>query len=144
MTHLLSGVIFNIKSESGHGSLITKDTAPEKLLSLMNKFYEYRDVQMKILEKNPFNFGETTSINCTLINGGVQINVVAAEFTVSFDIRLGPFVDHVEFENMFKKWCEDIGGIEYHFEQKCPICEVSNADDSSIYWVAMKKAVEEM
>jgi aminoacylase len=120
-----------------------EETAAEKLLRIFNKFYEYRNSQIEILKANPLNFSETVGINATIINGGVQINVVPAEFSISFDIRIGPNVNHDEFENMIRDWCKD-DGFSIEFEQKDPYVEPTKIDDSNKYWIAMNKAMEEM
>lgn len=44
-----------------------------------------------------------------LAQGGVQFNVVPAQISVGFDIRITPTVDVVEFESMLRGWCRDAG-----------------------------------
>jgi acetylornithine deacetylase/succinyl-diaminopimelate desuccinylase-like protein len=122
-----------------------KNTAAEKLSFILSKIYEYRASQMKILEKDPLNFGDSISMNATIINGGLQINVVPAEFSVSIDIRLGTNVDHVEFEKMIRNWCEEAGGdIDIIFDMKDPYVEPTDIGETNLYWDRMKNAIEEM
>lgn len=39
-------IIFNINGNNGHGALLLKDTAPEKLRILLDRCYDYRDVNI--------------------------------------------------------------------------------------------------
>lgn len=128
----------------------------------MNRFYEYRDTQVKKLEGNAkFTIGDVTTINTTvrckfikiysqkiffqIVNGGVQSNVIPPEFKMMIDIRIALDVDHQEFEKMFKGWCEESGeGIEYSFEQKQPKVPPTKTDNSNIYWLAFRKAIDEL
>ncbi len=60
---------------------------------------DYRSEQFsKISDSVPM--GEVTNINLTMINGGVQINVVPADIKLVFDIRLAVGQDQDEFEAM--------------------------------------------
>lgn len=61
------------------------------------------------------------------------------------DIRIALDVDHHEFEKMFSLWCEEAGeGIEYFFEQKQPKVQPTKTDNSNIYWLAFRKAIDEL
>jgi aminoacylase len=122
-----------------------KDTAVEKLLIVLKKFYEYRETQMKVLEEDSLNFAESTSVNATIINGGLQINVVPAEISISFDVRLGININHDEFEKTIRDWCDQAGGdIELIFTKKDPYVEPTKTDESNLYWMRMREAIEEM
>lgn len=73
------------------------------------------------------------------------ISVVPPQFKVTVDIRLAIDVDHVEFENMLKKWCKEAGGnIEIEYEQKEPRIEPTKIDESNIYWTAFKSAIDDL
>ena len=65
----------SIGGTSGHGSLLLPDTAGEKLLHLLDRVYDLRAAeQRRALEGVPD--GQLTGINVTMLNGGVQSNVV--------------------------------------------------------------------
>lgn len=65
---------------------------------------ELRDVEERKLESNSnLGIGDVTTVNLTMLNGGVQNNVIPGELTIVFDIRLAVDVDHNEFERMVKK-----------------------------------------
>ena len=93
----------------GHGSRFIENTAAEKAQYLMNKILGYRETQKKLLEANPeFTLGDVTTVNMTMISGGVQMNVVPNEFTLGFDFRITPTTDLVEFDKMLRKWSEEV------------------------------------
>ena len=61
----------------------------------------FRAEQQKILKNNPeFSIGDVTTVNLTIINGGVQSNVVPPSLTALFDVRIAVDVDHDAFEEM--------------------------------------------
>lgn len=65
--------------------------------------------------------------------------------TAIFDCRLDPSIDHNEFEAMIKKWCEEAGSdVTYSFEQKNPKVENTKLDDSNPFWIAFKKACDDL
>lgn len=63
---------------------------------------DYRSKEIsKIGEDVPM--GDVTNINLTMINGGVQTNVVPADIKLVFDIRLAVGLDQDAFEAMARK-----------------------------------------
>lgn len=139
-------VHFTLPGAPGHGSLLLKNTAGEKVRNLFDRFIDYRNTQVKRLDDHPeLTIGDVTTVNITMINGGVQSNVVPPEYKVTVDMRLALDVDHQEFENMFKKWCDESGeGIKYEFEQKQPKVTPTKTDKSNPYWVAFNDAIIEL
>jgi aminoacylase len=131
---------------SGHGSILLKNTAGEKVRNLLDRFIDYRNTQVKRLDDNPeLTLGDVTTVNVTIIKGGVQANVVPPEIVVTIDMRLALDVDHLEFEEMFKRWCDESGeDIEYTFEQKQPKVPPTVIDKSNPYWVAFKDSLDQL
>lgn len=85
--------------QSGHGSAPLENTPGEKVRHILAKFMDYRSVELsKISDAVPM--GHVTNINLTMINGGVQTNVVPADIKLVFDIRLAVGQDQDEFEAM--------------------------------------------
>lgn len=79
------------------------------------------------------------------LQGGIQTNVIPAEFYATFDIRITPSVDHEEFEATIKRWCEEAGpDVTYSFEKKDPKVENTKLDDSNPFWLAFKKCCDEI
>jgi len=139
-------IIVTCPGTPGHGSLLLENTAGEKVRYIVDKFMDFRAKEKKRLEANPnFTIGNVTSVNLTRLFGGVQTNVIPETLTVVFDVRLTVDVDHEEFENMVLGWCKEAGeGVTIEFEQKNPKVGQTRLDESNIYWMAFKKAADEM
>ena len=55
---------------------------------------DYREVQRKRLEDNPsLSLGDVNTVNLTMMDGGVQANVVPDKLILTFDIRITPTTD---------------------------------------------------
>lgn len=92
---------FKCNGTTGHGSLLHEKTAGEKIRHIIDRCMDYRAEQVKILKNNPeLGVGDVTTLNLTILQGGVQINVVPMNLSASFDVRLSINVDHTEFEKM--------------------------------------------
>ena len=87
---------------------------------MINKLLAYREQERKRLEGNPhFTLGDVTSVNLTIMKGGVQTNVVPDKFELTFDIRITPTTNIVEFEAMLRGWMAEAGqGVTLEFRQK--------------------------
>ncbi|KAK5645355.1 hypothetical protein RI129_006655 [Pyrocoelia pectoralis] len=129
------------RGQAGHGSLLLENTAGEKMRYILDKFYKFRDEQ-KIKEIKEKRTDHITSINLTMLNGGVQSNVIPDEFTLVFNTRV-PVDDFEKFEETVNQWCKDAGKDiwieDLHKGGKYPI---TVTDDSNIFWIAFKKAVQ--
>lgn len=123
-----------------------ENTAGVKANYIIKKLTELRDKEVQKLKANPeLVNADVTSINLTMLRGGVQSNVIPPLLTVVFDMRLAVEVDHAALEAQLNKWCEEAGGgIEIEYEMKDPPIEPTKTDETNIYWVAFKGAMEEM
>ncbi|KDR16327.1 aminoacylase-1 [Zootermopsis nevadensis] len=130
----------------GHGSLLLPDTAGEKVRIIIDRFMDFREQEKKKLGSNPsLTVGDITTVNLTQLKGGVQSNVVPPELVVVFDVRLAVTVDHAEFEAMVNRWCTEAGpGTYVEFEQKEPKIQVTKLDSSNPWWLAFKRACDDM
>uniref|UniRef100_A0A673MRQ7 N-acyl-aliphatic-L-amino acid amidohydrolase n=1 Tax=Sinocyclocheilus rhinocerous TaxID=307959 RepID=A0A673MRQ7_9TELE len=100
----------------GHGSRFVENTAAEKLQRVINSFLEFRE---KEKHRECFTLGDVTTVNMTMVKGGVAYNVVPAEMDVSFDLRIPPTVNLQEFEEKIKAWCKVAGeDVTYDFAQE--------------------------
>lgn len=136
---------FDCSGTPGHGSLLIRNTAGEKVNYIINKFMEFREHELKRLENNPeFSIGDVTTVNLTILRGGVQGNVIPPELSFLFDIRIAVDVSHEEFENKIRGWCEEAGGgVKISFEQKDPYIQPTQLKDNP-YWNAYKTAIDEL
>ncbi|XP_033327279.2 aminoacylase-1 [Megalopta genalis] len=129
----------------GHGSLLLDNTAGEKVRTIIDRFMDLRAKEKEKLKDGKLKLGDVTTINLTQLKGGIQTNVVPPSLTAIFDIRLDPSIDHEEFEAMIKKWCKEAGeNVTYSFEQKNSKVPNTKVDDSNPYWLAFKKACDDL
>lgn len=112
----------------------------------MDRFHEYRATQVTKLKANPeLTNADVTTVNLTMLKGGVQSNVIPPQFTVVYDVRLSVTEDHDKFKSMIDQWCEEAGGdIEVEYEMKDPHVPPTATDDSNVYWKAFKSAIDEL
>lgn len=76
-----------------------KDTAAEKVRYIIDRMLDFRENEVKRLENNPdFTIGDVTTVNLTIMKGGIQTNVLPPALEIKFDVRLALDVDHNEFE----------------------------------------------
>ena len=68
-----------VTGQPGHGSQFIPDSAGERLRAVIDRFMDYRQTQKDKMEKNNLPIGEVTTVNLTMLEGGVQYNVVPAE-----------------------------------------------------------------
>ena len=70
---------------------------------MINKLMEFRQKEKERLAANPnLTLGDVTTVNMTIMEGGVQANVVPDKFKITFDIRITPTTDLKEFEDMLR------------------------------------------
>lgn len=83
---------------SGHSSVLFEDTAGEKLNYIIGKFMEFRRGEMRKLKESNYNYGNVTTINLTILKGGLKPNVVPPEFSANIDMRLAMNTDWDELD----------------------------------------------
>ncbi|XP_063867714.1 aminoacylase-1-like isoform X4 [Scylla paramamosain] len=129
--------------QPGHGSQFLSNTAGEKLHKVINSFFSFRDQEERRLRENPdLQLGDVTTVNLTMLEGGVQFNVVPAQLSVGFDIRIPPALDPADFENMVQGWCREAGeDVVYEICLKSVNRELSSVvDGQSPWWDAFSQA----
>ncbi|GAB0091333.1 aminoacylase-1 [Sergentomyia squamirostris] len=139
-------VFFKCHGPPGHGSLLLKNTAGQKVRYVLDKMMDMRREQEKRLEDNPnLLIGDVTTINLTMISGGVQSNVVPPDLTIGFDIRLALDMNQETLHENIKTWCQEAGGeIDIIFKQKEPHVPVTSMGQDNIYWQAFKSAIDDL
>lgn len=88
--------------QSGHGSAPLDNTPGEKVRHILDRFMDYRSNELSKITGET-TIGYVTNVNLTMINGGVQTNVVPAEIVLVFDIRLAVGLDQDGFLAMVRK-----------------------------------------
>ncbi|XP_075430342.1 aminoacylase-1 isoform X2 [Ascaphus truei] len=130
----------------GHGSRFIENTAATKLYSMISRFLEFREKEKKRMQSDPLlTLGDVTTVNLTKVNGGVSYNVVPAELSATFDLRIPPTVDLKEFECQIESWCKAAGDqVTWEFHQKCMNQTVTSTDESDPWWKAFSTPCREL
>ncbi|KAF4524215.1 hypothetical protein B566_EDAN013335 [Ephemera danica] len=140
------GLVVRCLGTPGHGSLLLPDTAGEKLRHVIDRFMDFRRSELTKLEQDAkLTIGDVTTVNLTMVQGGIQGNVVPPELSATFDIRIATDVDLVQFKEMLAQWCLEAGpgtSIEYKREPK--FIPNTKLDDSNPFWVAFKAECDKM
>ncbi|XP_068247489.1 aminoacylase-1-like [Palaemon carinicauda] len=136
-------VMVRCQGQPGHGSQFLPNNAGEKLQKVINRFMEFREKEKNKLSSNKdLRLGDVTTVNLTMLKGGVQFNVIPAELCVGFDVRLAPSVNETEFEKMISVWCEEAGeGVTFEFRRKSvPQVITCIEDGKNPWWDAFSSA----
>ncbi|XP_055958164.1 aminoacylase-1 isoform X1 [Patella vulgata] len=130
------------QGQPGHGSQFIENTAAQKIQKVINSFLSFRDQQEKRLKGDKsLSLGHVTTVNMTMLDGGIQFNVVPAELSVGFDIRVAPDVDFDEFEKQIAAWCHQAGSdVSYSFVVKGCHQELTSIDENDPWWSAFHQA----
>uniref|UniRef100_A0A2C9KUS4 N-acyl-aliphatic-L-amino acid amidohydrolase n=1 Tax=Biomphalaria glabrata TaxID=6526 RepID=A0A2C9KUS4_BIOGL len=130
----------------GHGSAFLANTAAEKLRRVINRFLEHRQQQQQRLASDPsLSAGDVTSINLTIMKGGVQYNVVPESFSAGFDIRIPPTESLEDFDKMLEEWRIEAGSdvtYTYHHKTNSTSEHITPTDDSNPWWIKFSRACQ--
>nr|CAI5820087.1 unnamed protein product [Callosobruchus analis] len=139
-------ITFYCPGHTGHGSLLLENTPGEKVAYLLKKIYEFRKTQQDKLRDNPtMTLGDVTTANVTVMNGGVQPNVIPPEFSFVTDFRLALTVDLQKFEETLKRWCQEAGqGVYYKINQLQMHIPATKLDANNPFWVAFKEVTDQL
>ncbi|TNN84334.1 Aminoacylase-1A [Liparis tanakae] len=130
----------------GHGSRFVENTAAEKLRQVINSFLDFRETEKQRLNTSEcFTLGDVTTVNMTMVKGGVAYNVIPADMDVSFDLRIPPTVNLQEFEKQIKEWCKEAGeDVTYKFAQKSMNQKLTSTAENDPWWSAFNAACKAM
>lgn len=101
-------VEFTFHGHSGHGSKLFYDTVGVKFNYVLGKLMDLRKEEERKFNELKYPYGNVTSINLTIVKGGIQPNVIPAEMSATFDIRVSvnedvdAFRDQVESFESFQ------------------------------------------
>ncbi|OMH81423.1 Aminoacylase-1 [Zancudomyces culisetae] len=137
-----SAVKFTAHGNTGHGSQFIEGTAIEKLLPVINEVVALRDIEYKKYSEmgaaKMGRQGEVTALNLTMLEGGKQQNVVPATYSATFDIRVAPNRDIVEFRKMISDIAEKYG-VEHQFLSTDTINPVTKWDNESPFFASIDR-----
>lgn len=128
----------------GHGSLLHENTAAEKVNFIMNKFMKLREEEKNKLKANKnLTIGDVTTINITMLSGGVQVNVLPPEFVIGVDCRIAVDRNLDDFLVMINKWCEETGpGTYVEFSSKDNYVPPTVLNEKNKWWLAFKQQLD--
>lgn len=130
---------------AGHASLLTENTASDKIRYLLDRFYDFREKEKQKLKDCNLRIGDVTSVNLTMLEGGVQLNVIPDELIMTIDSRIAPTRNLEEWQETLERWCKEAGeGTFIVFDQKHPQVPVTCIENSNPYWVAFKNVFEQL
>ncbi|KAF8933191.1 adenylate cyclase [Haplosporangium gracile] len=135
---------------TGHGSQFIQDTAPTKLLKVIEKFMNLRNEQERLLEVGlhhngqRYTLGDVTTINLTFLQSGIQYNVIPMEATCGFDIRVSPFFDMKEFQAKLEGFVASQPGVTMEFVNGHFDNTLTAIDESNIWWTVFSDACKGM
>ncbi|XP_053156743.1 aminoacylase-1 [Hemicordylus capensis] len=135
-----------VEGNPGHGSRFIENTAAEKMHRVITSLLEFREREKQRLKSEKhLTLGDVTSLNLTMLNGGISFNVVPSEMSAAFDIRIPPTVDLKAFEEQLTSWCRAAGeGVTYEFHQKYTDQSVTSTEDSDPWWKAFSGTCRDM
>ncbi|KAL4710514.1 hypothetical protein ACJJTC_008916 [Scirpophaga incertulas] len=132
------------RGEPGHGSLLNTNTAGEKVHYIINKFSQFRESERKKLEYGKA-IGDVITVNLTIMEGGVQFNVLPESLSVSFDMRIPPDADLDYIEYMIQSWCKEAGSdVSFEYHVKNPHVNSTKIDGSVPFWTAIEAAASDL
>uniref|UniRef100_A0AAQ5WWJ6 N-acyl-aliphatic-L-amino acid amidohydrolase n=1 Tax=Amphiprion ocellaris TaxID=80972 RepID=A0AAQ5WWJ6_AMPOC len=117
-------------------------TSDFNLRHVINSFLDFREKEKHRLNTSEcFTLGDVTTVNMTMVKGGVAYNVIPAEMDVSFDLRIPP----TDFERQIKQWCKEAGeDVTYEFAQKHMNQSVTSTDENDPWWSAFSATCKAM
>lgn len=97
------------EGQAGHGSILLENTPGEKVHYMLDRFTKFRQQEAQKLKDNPkLNMGDVTTVNLTMLQGGLMSNVVPSEMRLTFDIRVAIDVDHDAFDQQVCEFSDDL------------------------------------
>uniref|UniRef100_A0A8C3UM81 N-acyl-aliphatic-L-amino acid amidohydrolase n=1 Tax=Catharus ustulatus TaxID=91951 RepID=A0A8C3UM81_CATUS len=145
-TSTAAGIKVKCMGSPGHGSRFISNTAAEKMHKVITSFLAFRESEKQRLKSDSsLTLGDVTSLNMTMLEGGVSFNVVPSEMAAGFDIRIPPTVDLKAFEEQVATWCRGAGdGVTYEFHQKCMDQHITSTEESDPWWKAFSGVCRDM
>ncbi|ORZ29745.1 hypothetical protein BCR44DRAFT_61677 [Catenaria anguillulae PL171] len=134
--------------ETGHGSQFIPDTAGPKLNKAIARLLAFRDQQEHLFKTGthaatgkPYTLGDVTTLNLTLLSGGVQHNVLPTSLSAKFDIRITPNQKLADVRALIDDICAE-SGCTWSFVQETKSNHVTPLAGNP-WWRALEAAAAE-
>ena len=80
-----------------------------------------------------------------IFQGGIQVNVVPAEMTAYFDVRITPTADLKEMDRMIQQWCTEAGpGLKIEYLQRMEEQTLTSTQSGNVWWDAFSSELNSM
>ncbi|CAB0013530.1 unnamed protein product [Nesidiocoris tenuis] len=133
---------------TGHGSAHMKNTAGEKARVVLDEFFDFRKTEGAKLDGKPIpeiELAKITTVNLTIVQGGIQPNVLPDEIKITFDIRVSIDEDHERFYEWIQSVMKKAGeGVEAKFIRREGKGIPTKIDESNKFWVALESSIHKM
>ncbi|XP_071817211.1 aminoacylase-1-like [Apostichopus japonicus] len=129
--------------DTGHGSRFIENYVGEKMQKIITSAHAFREKEKKRMETENLKLGDVSTLNLTMIQGGVAYNVVPMELKAVFDVRLSEGLSEEELKKMVEGWCADAGdGVSHEFPHlfESNITKLSN---KLPWWTAFEETFNE-
>jgi len=132
--------------KTGHASIMFDDTAAEKIHHVMNRLLAIRNEQKALWKSGPnVDLGDVTSINMTMLGGGLQPNVVPPELSAVFDIRITPNWKLEDVQKLLEDVCREAGtGVSWKFIQHSNVTATTPLTQDNIWWTTFKSTCDKL
>ncbi|XP_063893645.1 aminoacylase-1 [Helicoverpa armigera] len=137
---------FTIHGQGGHGYTMPDGTAMEQTYKFISMVMAFRDTQKKIVKSvDNFDYGEYTSVNINMIDGGLAPNVIPSSIKVVVDMRLSVKADADEMQSMVYSWMQEAGNeTEVSYIRQEKQSAATAIDDTNPYWVTMNNTLNDL
>jgi aminoacylase len=136
------------KGGAGHGSQFIEPLSTARLIKVLTKFLAFRDAELQRLNTStnsfgaPLTLGDVTSLNVTMLNAGVQMNVVPEHAEAGVDMRVTPTTNLHKLEQTILKWCQE-ENVELEFDQKFTGSNLTVLNKDNLVWMALQDVASE-
>lgn len=148
---------FNISAtgEAGHGSKLPQYTAGQRLQVVIQKLFEFREEQYKLLENPDITVDQLTVLNLVQLGGGLAENIIPNEVWATFDmrVRLRSGWNFTDVENMLMSIVQDahLGSdldpsnkVSIKFIAKTMETGETATNHSNIWWTVLEETCNEL
>lgn len=107
------------KGAAGHGSKFIEPSATVLLVKTLERFMEFRESEKLRMDRDSLTLGDVTTTNITILQSGVQLNVVTEDAEAGIDMRVSPSADFAALRRKIYSWLEP--GVTLEWVQEFPL-----------------------